>query len=463
MENSLTTRSNPDINGQNINIDKSLTKLNSSEINPNSKFFSVIDLNKQLFSSLNLQKSNSNGNNMQSPNNIRKIKSDKIKKFLANEEPSKPLTTIKEIVIDDQNEQMVDNNPKKRFAIKEQKTSNKKEKKKLSFLEELREFDRKQRISMEKYISNIKQKKFEWMYNKTLKNKYQEINYLNNINNGIYNQQEENDMENIYNTPPEKDIENKSNEDSFEKIKKKYFSNNIFSARFPKSEYKVKYLNNYFKKDSIVKNLFAEYKETQKEKKNINNEINNNNTTSPNNICNINFNTSLNNSNYKPSIKSNIKNNINEVKSPKIIFRNNSELNNMNNRYSNTNINEQSLNVNQYSTTSNIYKNYNIVNSPEKKEIDNKYDKILNSINEKLYKNKYKKQLNDIDNNDFVRISSSNINKTKSNINKFKSFFLDRNKDNNFFNGRTNSGYNNFKLTSHIFYRNANIPRIDFY
>ena len=442
MENSLTTRNFSELNGQNISLSPSPEQITqkSSELNSTPKFFSINDLNNQL---------NINGNS--SKNNNRRYKSEKIKKFLSNEE-SKPLGTIKEIVLDDQNENLVDNNPKKRFMIKEQKKKEVKEKKKLSFIEELRDFDRKQQISMEKYINSIKKKKFEYSYNKNLKNKYEKIynDNINNLNNGLFNEGENPNSnehvidERIYNTPQEKDINNKNKEkdDSFEKIKKKYFSANLFSSRFPKSEYKVKYLNNYFNKDSLVKNLFTQYKETQNEKKdmnintninNINNEQNNNiNTASPTNFCNINFNTSLNNSiAFKPSKKLD-----------------------QNNRYSN--LNEQSLNSinnNKYSMSSPKYK------SPAKDEIENKYDKVLNSINEKLHKNKYKKKLSDIDNNNsFMRISSSD--KIKSGFDKNKNIILDKNKSYNFFGASSNNIFNKYKLNSRIFFRNINFPKI---
>lgn len=466
MENSLTTRSLPELNGQNIpqNKDSNQNIQLTPELNLTQKFFSVKDLNKLLPRQMN--------GNTQKQRRDRRYKSERIKKFLSNEE-SKPLGTIKEIVIDDQNENLVDNNPKKRFMVKETKKEKKEEKKKLSFLEKLREFDRKQQIGFEKYINTIKEKRFRNIYYKTLKNKYEELFNNNSLNNGLFDQGENHNPhqieENIYNTPAEKDKNDEDNtDDSYEKLKKKYFSANIFSSRFPNSEYKVKFLNNYFNKHSLVKNLFNEKKDmninTNTNNININSEPNNNNT-SPTNICNINFNTSINNSiSIKPSIKLNGKNNDNnEMNSPKVIYRNNNELNkynnsenlNMNNRYSN--LNEQSINSNNlYSGTNKKYK------SPIKDEIENKYEKVFSSINEKLYKNKYRKKLDDIENKDFIKIPPSDKVKTNSNIykNNFKCFILDKNKSYNFFRSNSNNRFNNMKLTSHIFYRNLNSHKL---
>jgi len=462
MENSLTTRSLPELNGQNIpqNKDSNQNLQITPELNLTQKFFSVKDLNKLLPRQMN--------GNTQKQRRDRRYKSERIKKFLSNEE-SKPLGTIKEIVIDDQNENLVDNNPKKRFMVKETKKEKKEEKKKLSFLEKLREFDRKQQIGFEKYINTIREKRFKNIYYKTLKNKYEELFNNNSLNNGLFDQGENHNphqiKENIYNTPAEKDKNDEDNtDDSYEKLKKKYFSANIFSSRFPNSEYKVKFLNNYFNKHSLVKNLFNEKKDmninTNTNNININSEPNNNNT-SPTNICNINFNTSINNSiSIKPSIKLNGQNNNNnEMNSPKVIYRNNNELNkynnsenlNMNNRYSN--LNEQSINSNNlYSGTNKKYK------SPIKDEIENKYEKVFSSINEKLYMNKYRKKLDDIENKDFIKIPPSVKVKTNSNIykNNFKCFILDKNKSYNFFRSNSNNRFNNMKLTSHIFYRNLN-------
>ena len=326
MENSLTARSNSEINGQNV----------SSNNDMNQKYFSINDLNKALLS-------NKNGND-DKQKILKKQKSAKIRKFLSESEndnrPSKALGTIKEIVIDDQNENMVSNNPKKRFMVKENKKVKKEKKKKINFIEELRDFDRKQQINFENYINTIKQKKFENSYNKTLKKNYENIYNMNSLNNGLFNPENNNINDNndnnnsnntiderLYKTPAEKDKNNNNdneNNDSFEILKKKYFSANIFSSRFPSTEYKTKFLNNFFRKDSVVKNLFSNYNETKNDKnninintntKNINAELININNISPTNIHNINFNSSINNSvQINPLIKLNQSSDINLIK-----------------------------------------------------------------------------------------------------------------------------------------------------
>ena len=145
-------------------------------------------LNKQFSSPLNTKNSNMNGinNSKIKENDIRRYKSQKTKDFLKNmdKEGKKKLGVINEIVLDDQNEKVVSNNPKKRFFINnEKKWKNNKEKKKLNIIEELRDFDRKQQINLEKYINDIKKRNFEKMYKKTLKTNYCFIKIcLSNIN-----------------------------------------------------------------------------------------------------------------------------------------------------------------------------------------------------------------------------------------------------------------------------------------
>ena len=156
--------------------------------------------------------------------------------------------------------------------------------------------------------------------------------------------------ERIYETPAEKDIENKNennNEqffpntilkkdlDDFEKMKQKYFPKNFFSTKSPNSEYKVKYLNNYFNKNSIVKNLFGQYKD-----KNSNNNFSNQRQ---------NLNLLINTNENTPPI------NINDIKTPKLLYNNKIELD-INTRYNSdinniNNINEQSLNYTNNSYT----------------------------------------------------------------------------------------------------------------
>ena len=461
MENSLTARSNSQINGQNV----------SSNNDMNQKYFSINDLNKALLS-------NKNGND-DKQKILKKQKSAKIRKFLSESEndnrPSKAFGTIKEIVIDDQNENMVSNNPKKRFMVKENKKVKKEKKKKINFIEELRDFDRKQQINFENYINTMKQKKFENSYNKTLKKNYENIYNMNSLNNGLFNPENNNINDNndnnnsnntiderLYKTPAEKDKNNNNdneNNDSFEILKKKYFSANIFSSRFPSTEYKTKFLNNFFRKDSVVKNLFSNYNETKNDKnninintntKNINAELININNISPTNIHNINFNSSINNSvQFNPLIKLNQSSDIN-------LLKNNYNKQNFsfNNRYINTNLNEQSLNSNRYSSVKQNNKSHRY-QSPINIEIENKYNKVLNSIDEKLNISKYKKKFGNSEKIIFKPILSSD--KVK------KSSYININKSYKFFENNSNNRFNNIKSMNNFFNSYLNTERIGFH
>ena len=424
MDDSLTARSNPELNGQNIS--------SNNDMNP--KFFSVKDLNKFLLKNVNKSQSNLNGKDDNYKKFLRQ-KSAKIKKFLSEteREPSKKaLEAIKEIVIDDQNENLVSNNPKTRFMVKEvkkEKKEKKEKKKKLTFIEELIDFDRKQQMNLENYITTKKNMEFVKAYKKTLKKNYEKIYNMNNLNNGIFEQEiniKNNRIhERLLKTPAEKDKNNnKDNNESYEKIKKQYFSDNIFSSRFPNTEYKVKFFNNYLQRDSVVKNLFNNYNETKNDKndiktnmnsRNINNEINNN-ITSPTNINNVNFNSSINNSTqFNPLTRLNQSSDINLIKNPYI-----KQHLNDNNRYFNTNLNENFLNSNIYSTSKKKYKNHRY-QSPENIEVENKYDKVFNLINEKLNENKHKQKLEDSKKYIFQPILSSEKDK--------KNNFLSANKN----------------------------------
>ena len=403
MENLTEIENNKsELTGQNI-------PQNQPESDFTSKLFSIENLNKEFTSKNKLP--------------LKRYKSERIKQFLSKEEKDdkKKLSTIKEIVIDDQNEKAVSNNPKKRFMLNEEKKFKKnKDNKKINLIEELRNFDRKMQMNMENYINKIKQKKFEILYNKNLKNNYEKLNLDNSFN------QKDNDINannGINNIPAEKDM-NDNKLDDYEKLKQRYFCHNIFSARFPNSEYKVKYLNNYLQKDSLIKNLFNQNKmpipiPNPQPRPHSQLEIN---TTTNNNINDINtsptnahFNSSINNSNpFKPSMKLNMScNNIY-----------------MNNRYSNC-LNEQNSNNNRYSTKSN--KNININNV-----IENKYNEVFNSINERLNKSKYKKKYGNIDNIKFRKAPSSERIKTKFNAH-----------------NRIKNGFNFFKVTNNFFNRNS--------
>ena len=388
MEN-LTEISNnkSELNGQNI-------PFNQPDQDLTSKLFSIENLNKQFLPANNIP--------------IKRYKSEKIKKFLSKEEveEKKKLIPIKEIVIDDQNEKVVSNNPKKLFMVKEENNFGKNnDNKKTNLIEELRNFDRKMQMNMENYINKIKQKKFQISYNKNLKNNYEKLNFdfsleptdNININNGINNTSSEKDINNTF--------------DDFEKLKQKYFCQNIYSSKFPYGEYKIKYLNNYFNKDPPVRNMFRHNKEPQPQLdiNDINNINNSNNiNTSP---TNVHFNSSINNNApFKPAIK------LNQSCNNIIV----------NNRYS-----EQSLNNMRCSMKSNKYINH---------EIEKKYNEVFNSIDQRLSQSKYKKKYKNIDNIKLMKVPSSERIKTNTNINVHK---------------RINCGFNFFRVTNNFFYRNS--------
>ena len=383
MEN-LTEISNnkSELNGQNI-------PFNQPDQDLTSKLFSIENLNKQFLPANNIP--------------IKRYKSEKIKKFLSKEEveDKEKLIPIKEIVIDDQNEKVVSNNPKKLFMVKEENNFGKNnDNKKTNLIEELRNFDRKMQMNMENYINKIKQKKFQISYNKNLKNNYEKLNFdfsleqtdNININNGINNTSSEKDINNTF--------------DDFEKLKQKYFCQNIYSSKFPYGEYKVKYLNNYFNKDPPVRNMLNHKTEPQPQL-DIN-DINNNINTSP---TNVHFNSSINNSApFKPALK------LNQSCNNIIV----------NNRYS-----EQSLNNMRCSMKSNKYINH---------EIEKKYNEVFNSIDQRLSQSKYKKKYKNIDNIKLMKVPSSERIKTNTNINVHK---------------RINCGFNFFRVTNNFFYRNS--------
>ena len=386
MEN-LTEISNnkSELNGKNIHSTQPESDLSS-------KLFTLENLNKQFLPKNKLP--------------LKRYKSERIQKFLSKKDEEKKLGPIKEIVIDDQNEKVVSNNPNKRFMIKEEKKTGKNfENKKLNIIEELRNFDRKMQMNMENYINKIKQKKFQILYNKNLKNNYEKLNFDFSLN--LPDKTKTNNG--INNTQPEKDINNKL--DDFEKLKQKYFCQNIYSYRFPYGEYKIKYLNNYFNKDSLDNNTNKFLNNTERHIKIELNDINNMNTSKQN----VQINSSINNSTpFKPAIKLNQScNNIT-----------------MNNRYSN-NLNEQSLNTQRYSTNSNKHIN---------PEIENKYNEVFNSINQRLTNSKYKRKYRHIDNIKLMRAPSSEKIKTKNNINVHNNI---------------NCGFNFFRVTNNFFYRNS--------
>ena len=425
-------------------------KLFSKEITPspvkNNSKQSILNINNETKNNNNNNSNNNNGLYQTIPEEndalLKKIsrrnslkqkkRKSLVENILLKRKNKGELDTIKEIVIADQNEKTITNNPKKRFKFKDDNEDGKR-KKKINIIEELRKFDREQQIKMEEYIDNKRKKQNEIM-NKNLK-LYNHNNYENNKNSGNIKFVQRNDNKTIseektYESQEDQSInKNNNNEkgqnndkndndksgnnidnnnnnsmndkncntnikDDFQKVKEKYFSKNIFTNKFPETEYKTKYLDNFLKNDSLVKNLFANYIDETKENKNLNN-----------NNPNINNNTTTNNNKINNNLNKNLYNNIFEngqTQKENKIKRNNStdlKLKNSNNILSTDITNniidsnnksnnfEHSLNLNTYTIYTNmIYKKYN-----SDGHINNSYQMILNSIDDKLNNlNKYK-------------------------------------------------------------------------
>ena len=196
---------------------------------------------------------------------------------------------------------------------------------------------------------------------------------------------------------------NKENEDikkdEFQKMKQKYLSKNIFTLNFPTTEYKIKYLDNFFQNDSLSKNLFGNYTNKKDE----------NNKTNRSNLYNSIFKSPLN-MKYSDTIrydnydlKTRSYNNI----TPKKLFKNPNDNDfsyNINDYNSKFNSNNLSLNSNSYTTLS----NKDLSNHKTYDEIDKAYKTILNSIDDTLNDiNRRRHQGNQI------RALSSSIDKKK--------------------------------------------------
>ena len=379
----------------------------------------------------------------------------------------KNLGVIKEIILGDNNEGIITNKNKSLFGLKGDEDG--KKKKKINFIQELRRFDREQQMKVEEYIDKKRRQQNELMFKssklfKLIKPKEKEDDIINGFmstkkikdkkNKTIAKEKEDpsqnersfNSDENDDDDKDDNGEKNKKNnniidtnkKNDFQKVKKKYFSQNIFNLRFPETEFKIKYFDNYLRNDSLKKNLFNNFdNDKEKEKKeniNINNENrNNNNNNIKNNIdinkninnnnINANSNTTnaiINNSNIQTNINAsnininNLNNNINNndngnyINIYQNIFKTplGQKKNAFNKYYSNdlksktnnivstdstntlieTNIKynnktEQSINTNIYLMNGNRYHK----RSESDEHIDNTYQMIINSIDEKLY------------------------------------------------------------------------------
>ena len=344
------------------------------------------------------------------------------------------LETINEIVMGDNIEEIITNNPKHKFKFKSENEEN--PKKKINIINELRDFDRKQQIKMEQYIDKKRKKQIELMYKNYKFSKIvnednnKEDNENNSINNGVINKENEeiNNTEKIYKTEEKRKRENEKddninnddnnddiNKDDFQKIKEKYFSKYLFMTKFPKTEYKTKYLDNYIKNDSLSRNLFANYIDEKVSSSRPNNNQSNNIYKTPSNLNKRINNTQNNNSILKKNNKalSSSKNKIsNETDTTNTILDSNTKYNNI----------EPTSNSNTYIMTSHRI----FTKDKSNYDIDSAYQKIINSIDDKLNDTKYKNRILSYDSEDRIYSYSSGKIKTFTNNKLYKNSFRDR-------------------------------------
>lgn len=282
---------------------------------------------------------------------------------------------------------------------------NKNKKIKINLIDELEKFDREQQLKMEKYLDEKRRNQIDLIVkknkisnstdngqNKNIQNRIpkNENNSGNEINKTI-TEEKTNEDEQSYsnidtyknyiikdNNNKENEFKNEDNEKSdFQEIKQKYFSKNIFATKFPNTEYKFKYLNNFFEDNSESKNLLG----NNKDEKNGDNKLNIRNCYKPinKNPSNAKQNISLNrydSFNFKQKKSGNI--------SPKMLFKNSNDLDTTNTLIdSNRNYNiDQNSNSYNYAMIS-----IRVLNEEKSdNEINDMYKVILNSIDNKLYK-----------------------------------------------------------------------------
>ena len=355
------------------------------------------------------------------------------------------LAAIKEIIIPDNHESIVSNNPKKRFKInKDDDYENKN--KKINIIEELRKFDREQQIKLEIYLENKRKKQEELMYKKSkiykiINNGKKDESIIvdnsdknNNSNNETESQENDENSEssntiekelkksnkeknsslqnnnkengkNLNNSKNSKNNDNTNNQkEDFQKLKEKYFSKNLFSTKFTETKYKIKYLDNYLQ-NVLSSNFFSNYVDEKNQNKNSNI-----------NQYNKNISIDMNKTPLTPKgelrTKSNVYNlkgkynNINTFQSPKIIYKKSNEtdatntLFDSNNKYNNI---EQSYNTNTYT----IYTNKSFYMHKNEDEIDSTFKMIMDTIDEKLYDKKHKNKINLPYDNHYRGISAS--------------------------------------------------------
>jgi hypothetical protein len=266
--------------------------------------------------------------------------------------------------------------------------------------------------------------------NRILKN---ENNLGNEINKTITEEktnEDEQSYSNIdtYKNNKIKDNSNKENEDlnedneksDFQEIKQKYFSQNIFTTKFPKTEYKFKYLNNFLEEKPESTNLLKNCQDQKNENNKTNirncyNPINKNPSKTKQNICLYRYDSF----NLKKKQSGNI--------SPKILFKNSNDVDTTNTLIdSNRNYNiDQSSNSNNYAMMSNRALN----EEKNDNEINDMFKVILNSIDNKLYKRNKKinrTNLTEVSNSRFLASSNEKIWITSRNNNEtYNNYFRD--------------------------------------
>ena len=180
--------------------------------------------------------------------------------------------TINEIALTDPNGKH--NKYLRKYQLKNRRNKNKKIK--INLIDELEKFDREQQLKMEKYLDEKRRNQIDLMFKKNkisnsndisehkkIQNGKKENNTGNEINKTITEEktnEDEQSFSNIgtYKNNIIKDNDNKENEEinedneksDFQEIKQKYLSQNIFATKFPNTEYKFKYLNNFFEDKS---------------------------------------------------------------------------------------------------------------------------------------------------------------------------------------------------------------------
>ena len=245
----------------------------------------------------------------------------------------KKVRSREDIIIGDQDEKIITFNRRKEFQPKEEKKQNKK-KKKINIIEEAKKFDNIQQKKMEKYIFKMMRTKYP----------------VKNLSHKISSNKEEDKIKksNSISVVKSREIP----EDSYIKKKEEYLKKNrlsrlSFTPNLTISEYKIKYLDKFFKTDNSTKNALTTNKDNIKDDKYNHSQHDN-----------------LYNSENKENISSNFNNNNNRHKGSKLI----NYINISNPKF-----------TNKYKT--NYYWD------------DSEFDDILNSINDRLSGIKHKSNL----------------------------------------------------------------------